>query len=95
MADATVVADNVTLIGENIQSKVGATLLGTKAVAEDTVKGSKPIESVLEQVRNLQEATVDKVTEVWEILKAQLDFEKDEARKLREQGRGPAVGGAG
>ncbi len=95
MADATVVADNVTLVGENIQSKVGATLLGTKAVAEDTVKGSKPIESVLEQVRNLQEATVDKVTEVWEILKAQLDFEKDEARKLREQGRGPAVGGAG
>jgi hypothetical protein len=94
MADATVVADNVTLIGENIQSKVGATLLGTKAVAEDTVKGSKPIESVLEQVRNLQEATVDKVTEVWEILKAQLDFEKDEARKLREQGRGPKGRGA-
>ena len=86
MADSIVVADNVSLFAENIQSKVGATLIGAKALAKDTTKGSEPIQSVLTSVKNLQQQTVDKVTEVWEVLKAQLEFEKDEARWLREQG---------
>ena len=86
MAETTVIADNVSLFAENIQSKVGATLIGAKALAKDTTKGSEPIQSVLTSVKNLQQQTVDKVTEVWEVLKAQLEFEKDEARWLREQG---------
>ena len=86
MAETTVIADNVSLFAENIQSKVGSTLIGAKALAKDTTKGSEPIQSVLTSVKNLQQQTVDKVTEVWEVLKAQLEFEKDEARWLREQG---------
>ena len=38
MAESMVVADNVELVANNIQNKVGATLLGTRAMAEDTTK---------------------------------------------------------
>ena len=54
MADSIVVADNVSLFAENIQSKVGATLIGAKALAKDTTKGSEPIQTVLTSVKNLQ-----------------------------------------
>ena len=97
MADTTIVADNATLVAENIQSKVGATLLGVGAAAKDTVKVSRPTETLLDSIRNLQEQTVAKITEVWEILQAQLDFEKDEARRLREKdplGKGKGLAGA-
>ena len=40
MAESIVVADNVELVANNIQSKVGATLLGTKAMAKDTTNGN-------------------------------------------------------
>ena len=83
MADSVVVADNVELVANNIQSKVGATLLGTKAMAENTTGGSESSFKILEQVKDLQQATVDKVHAVWEILKSQLDIEKDEARRIR------------
>jgi len=103
MADSLVVADNVELVANNIQSKVGATLLGTKAMAENTIEGSGSSFKILEQVKDLQQATVDKVHAVWEILKSQLDIEKDEARRIREQAKenalesksGGGVGGIG
>jgi|TARA_B110000263_G_C15310718_1_gene513037 hypothetical protein len=91
MADSVVVADNVELVANNIQSKVGATLLGTKAMAENTTGGSESSFKILEQVKDLQQATVDKVHAVWEILKSQLDIEKDEARRIREQAKENAL----
>ena len=95
MADSLVVADNVELVANNIQSKVGATLLGTKAMAENTIEGSGSSFKILEQVKDLQQATVDKVHAVWEILKSQLDIEKDEARRIREQAKENALEGRG
>jgi len=89
MADAKIVAKNVTVIGEKIQDKVGSALVGTKALAKDTTKSAAPTLSVLESIKTLQERGVTKLTEVWETLKAQLGFEKAKARKIREQGTKP------
>ena len=77
MADSVVVADNVSLIANNIQSKVGATLLGGKAMAADTAKESGPVDTVLKELTILQSAVVAKLGDVWDTLKAQLDLEKD------------------
>ena len=94
MADTKIVANNVSIIGKNIQDKVGSTLVGTRALAKDTTKSAAPTLSVLEQIKTLQERGVTQLTEVWETLKAQLGFEKSEARKLREQGtKGKLAGG--
>ena len=93
MAESIVVADNVELVVNNIQSKVGATLLGTKALAEDTVQGSGPTSSVLEKIKDLQSKTVEKITAVWEILRSQLDLEKEAERKKAEQAKEIALEG--
>jgi len=102
MAESMVVADNVELVANNIQNKVGATLLGTRAMAEDTTKEvSETSIGVLDQIKTFQEATVQKVHAVWEILKSQLDLQKDAERRARENEkelaleRGGAGGGAG
>ena len=93
MAESIVVADNVELVVNNIQSKVGATLLGTKALAEDTVQGSGPTSNVLEKIKDLQSKTVEKITAVWEILRSQLDLEKEAERKKAEQAKEIALEG--
>jgi len=93
MADSIVVADNVELVANNIQSKVGATLLGTRALAEDTVQGSGPTSSVLEKIKDLQSKTVEKITAIWEILRSQLDLEKEVERKKAEQAKEIALEG--
>lgn len=89
MAESVVVADNIELVANNIQSKVGASLIGGKALAEDTKEVSEPSLGVLDGIRTLQQKTVDKVHAVWQILKSTLDLEKDQARRARE-GKGEA-----
>jgi hypothetical protein len=89
MAESVVVADNIELVANNIQSKVGASLIGGKALAEDTKEVSEPSLGVLDGIRTLQQKTVDKVHAVWQILKSTLDLEKEQARRARE-GKGEA-----
>ena len=85
--DKLVVANNVELVSMNIQDKVGSSLIGLKGAAQETVEGvSQGSLGVLEDIKTLQQKTVDKVHHVWEILKSSLDIEKDQARRLREQG---------
>ena len=83
LAEKITSAANIKSVGENIQGKVGQSLIGFKGLAQDGSKESTPVFRVLERVRDLQQRTVDKMTEVWEVLKAQLDFEKDAARRER------------
>ena len=91
--DKLVVANNVELVSMNIQDKVGSSLIGLKGAAQETVEGvSQGSLGVLEDIKTLQQKTVDKVHHVWEILKSSLDIEKDQARKLREQGSDPEGG---
>ena len=85
MADSVVVADNVELVASNIQSKVGATLLGTKAVVEDTKQTSGPSMGVLGQIKEFVSATADNVQAVWDLLHTQLEFQQDRARREDEQ----------
>ena len=93
MADSVVVADNVELVANNIQSKVGSSLVGLKSAAQESATGiSEPSMGVLDGIKTLQQKTVDKVHHVWEILKSTLDFEKDEARKARERAGDPEGG---
>ena len=91
--DKLVVANNVELVSMNIQDKVGSSLIGLKGAAQETVEGvSQGSLGVLEDIKTLQQKTVDKVHHVWEILKSTLDLQKDEARRLREQGADPEGG---
>ena len=86
MAEAvSVVADNVELVANNIQDKVGATLLGTKNLAADAVGISEPVVGILDGIRTLQTSAVDYLSELVEVMKAQFTFDKDELRKIREQ----------
>ena len=78
MAESVVVADNVELVANNIQNKVGATLIGLKSASEKTSNEiSEPSIGILDGIRTFQQMTVEKVQGVWDILKAQLDFEKE------------------
>ena len=91
--DKLVVANNVELVSMNIQDKVGSSLIGLRGAAQETVEGvSQGSLGVLEDIKTLQQKTVDKVHHVWEILKSSLDIEKDQARRLREQGADPEGG---
>ena len=91
--DKLVVANNVELVSMNIHDKVGSSLIGLKGAAQETVEGvSQGSLGVLEDIKTLQQKTVDKVHHVWEILKSSLDIEKDQARRLREQGADPEGG---
>ena len=93
MAESVVVADNVELVANNIQNKVGSSLVGLKSAAEETAQGiNQGSLGVLDSIRTLQQKTVDKVHSVWEILKSQFDFEKDEARRAREDSKDIALG---
>ena len=87
MAETVGMADNLTLLGENIQSKVGQTLIGATAVAEDTKKqsGSTGALSILDTLADLQQQTINKITLVWETLQAGVKFEKNEARLVRQE----------
>ena len=85
MADSVVVADNIELVSNNIQSKVGGSLLGMTNLAQEST--GSPIEKTQSTLVKLQEQTVSKVTEVWEVLKSQLDFEKEEARRARQEAK--------
>tara|TARA_B100000959_G_scaffold29705_1_gene28476 strand:+ start:845 stop:2749 length:1905 start_codon:yes stop_codon:yes gene_type:complete len=90
MADSVVVADNVELVANNIQSKVGSSLVGLKSAAQESATGiSEPSMGVLDGIKTLQQKTVDKVHHVWEILKSTLDLQKDEARRARERAGDP------
>ena len=85
MAESVVVADNVELVANNIQNKVGATLIGLKSASEKTSNEiSEPSIGILDGIRTFQQMTVEKVQGVWDILKAQLDYDKDVDRKIRE-----------
>jgi hypothetical protein len=91
MADTQieVVADNVTLLGENIKGKVGATLLGVGAAAQETVKtsGAGFAGNVVDSLIDLQQRTLDKLTEIWETLQAGVKFEEDKARLIRQEAK--------
>ena len=76
-------AANVKSVGENIQGKVGQSLIGFKGLAQAGSKESRPVLRILQGVKDLQVRTVDKISEVWEVLKAQLDLEKDAERRER------------
>ena len=93
MADSIVVADNVELVANNIQSKVGATLLGTRALAEDTVQGSNSVQTLLTEITIFQSSMVAKLSDIWETLKSQLDLDKEAERKKREQAKEIALEG--
>ncbi len=85
-------ANNVELVASNIQNKVGATLLGARAMAEETTGNqSEGSINVLEKIRELQFKTVEKITGVWEILKSQFDLEKDVARREAENAKDLAL----
>jgi len=93
MAESVVVANNVELVANNIQDKVGSSLIGLRGAAQETTGDvSQPSLGILEDIKTLQQKTVDKVHHVWEILKSSLDIEKDQARRLREQGADPEGG---
>ena len=81
-----IVADNVKIIANNIQAKIGQMFLGAQKAA-DTAKGSEPVVKALKKVADLQKKTGEQVTLVWEVLKAQLDFEKEEARRARQEAK--------
>ena len=85
MAETVVVADNVTLLGQNIQSKVGQTLVGATAVANNTKGDSSGPLGVLDTLVDLQRKTIDKITKVFDALQAGVKFEKNEARLVRQE----------
>jgi len=85
MAETVVVADNVTLLGQNIQSKVGQTLVGATAVANNTKRDSSGSLGVLDTIADLQRKTIDKITKVFDALQAGVKFDKNEARLVREE----------
>ena len=87
MADSIVVADNVQILGQNIQSKVGQTLLGATAVANKSKveSGADGPLGVLDTIAALQQKTIDKITKVWETIQAGVKFEKNEARLVRQE----------
>ncbi len=85
MAETVVVADNVTLLGQNIQSKVGETLVGATAVANNTKGDSSGPLGVLDTLVDLQRKTIDKITKVFDALQAGVKFEKNEARLVRQE----------
>ena len=84
MADSAAVTPNIGIVANNIQSKVGSTLLGAKAMVQEDTKGPS---AVLNTLVDLQQQTVEQLTEIWEILRSQLDFEKDEARRARQEAK--------
>ena len=84
MAESVVVANNVELVANNIQNKVGSSLIGLKSAAQEATGVSEPAIGILDNIRTFQEATVAKVQAVWEILKSQLDLQKDAERRARE-----------
>ncbi len=56
MADSVVVADNVELVANNIQSKVGSSLVGLKSAAQESATGiSEPSMGVLDGIKTLQQ----------------------------------------
>ena len=86
MAETVVVADNVELVANNIQNKVGSTLIGLRGAAKETVgKDSEGATGILDNIKKLQTTAVEKLTEIWEVLAAQLKFDENEARRLREE----------
>ena len=84
MADSAAVTPNIGIVANNIQSKVGSTLLGAKAMVQEDTKGPS---AILNTLVDLQQQTVEQLTEIWEILRSQLDFEKDEARRARQEAK--------
>ena len=87
MAESVVVADKVELVANNIQNKVGATLLGTKAMAANAGKSSDPTVAVLGKIRELNFKTGEKLSLIWEVLKSTLDLDKDAERRKREEAK--------
>ena len=91
MAELSVVADNVELVANNIQNKVGSTLIGLKASAKATTDNqSAGATGVLRTIKVLQTQAVEKLTEIWEVLAKTLKFDEDTARRLREENLGLA-----
>ena len=96
MADQVVVADNVELVANNIQNKVGSTLIGLRGTAKATTDNqSEGATGVLQTIKILQTQAVEKLTEIWEVLAGQLKFDENEARRLREERNDPKNRGKG
>ena len=95
MAESVVVANNVELVANNIQNKVGSSLVGLKSAAQEATDVSEPAIGILDNIRTFQEATVAKVQAVWEILKSQLDLQQDAERRARENAKEIALERAG
>ena len=79
----------------NLQGKVGATLLGTKLAtpASKLGIGEKSI-GVLDRIRDLQVTAVTHLSEIADILRQQLGFEKQQDREAFEQ-KGDKLGKKG
>ena len=56
MADSAAVTPNIGIVANNIQSKVGSTLLGAKAMVQEDTKGPS---GVLNTLVDLQQQTVE------------------------------------
>ena len=103
MAESVVVADNVELVANNIQSKVGSALVGARAAVDTGSTGSEPSTpyKLLEDIKESTQAIIAPIVEIGSILKAQLDFEKEQARLAFQQQKeamlesGKRKGGAG
>lgn len=85
MAESVVVADNVELVANNIQKKVGGSLIGMRNLAQEST--GSPVNRAQKSLVQLQEQTVAKITEVWEVLKSQLEWDKEEARRARQEAK--------
>ena len=82
---SVVVANNVELVANNIQDKVGGALLGTKNLAADAVGISEPAIGILDGIRTLQTAAVEKLSELVDIIKARFTDLGHAERQAGEQ----------
>ena len=70
-------AANVKSVGENIQGKVGQSLIGFKGLAQAGSKESRPVLRILQGVKDLQVRTVDTAGTICDkTKKANADFVK-------------------
>ena len=80
------VADSsIELVANNIQDKVGGALLGTKNLAADAVGISEPAIGILDGIRTLQTAAVEKLSELVDIIKARFTDLGHAERQAGEQ----------
>lgn len=90
MAESVVVADNVSLVANNIQEKVGGTLIGMKNLSQESGGVvNEPILGVLDGIRTLQTAAVDKLSEMVDVMKGHFGYiEREDQQEDRAKTSG-------